>query len=139
MPHVDEPRRPATLVTVIALTALSGMANLLVGGTALALILFGVLPNTPRLSQGTLVSMGVGYLVLGALTVAGGLGLRRGRAGSREFVTVLMLLRIAVAMISIGVVGTWYAAGSVVGIGVALLVVVLLWDSRANEYFLTAP
>ena len=46
-----------------------------------------------------------------------------------------MMLRIAVASISVGVIGTWYAAGSVAGVVVALVVVALLWDSRANAYF----
>ena len=49
-----------------------------------------------------------------------------------------MMLRIAVACISFGVIDRWYSGGSVVGMLVSLVVVGLLWDSRANAYFLSA-
>ena len=124
-----EPQRPATLVAALVLTAATGLVNILVGGVVLIL----------GLSSATLVTLGGSYLLLGALTVAGAYGLMMRRPGSRSFVTVMMMLRILVASISFGVVDTWPAAGSVVGIVVALVVVALLWDSRANAYFHAAP
>ena len=139
MPRSGEPQRPATLVAALVLTAATGLVNILVGGVVLILVLVGVLPNSPGLSSATLVTLGGSYLLLGALTVAGAYGLMMRRPGSRSFVTVMMMLRILVASISLGVVGTWPAAGSVVGIVVALVVVALLWDSRANAYFHAAP
>jgi hypothetical protein len=57
------------------------------------------------------------------------------KPGSRAVVTVVMMLRIAVACISFGVIDRWYSGGSVVGMVVSLVVVGLLWDSRANAYF----
>ena len=139
MPRSVEPQRPATLVAALALTAATGLVNILVGGAVLILVLVGVLPNSPGLPTATLVAIGGAYLVLGALTVAGAYGLLSRRPGSRSFVTIIMMLRILVASISLGVIGTWSAAGSVVGIVVALVVVALLWDSRANAYFHAAP
>jgi hypothetical protein len=133
------PQRPATLRAALALTALTGLANLLVGGAVLALVFVGVLPNRPGVSSQSLVAVGVTYLLLGALTVAGAYGLLTRKAGSRVFVTIVMMLRIAVASITFGVLGTWYAAGSAVGIVLALVVVALLWDSRANAYYHEHP
>ena len=131
----DETQRPATLDAALALTALTGLANLVVGGAILTSLLVGALPNRPGLSSATLLTGAVTYLLLGTLTVAGAYGLFAGKAGSRVFVTVVMMLRMAVAGISVGVIGTWYAAGSVIGLVVAFVVVALLWDSRANAYF----
>jgi hypothetical protein len=135
VPHRDEPQRPATLGTALALSALTGLANVLVGGVVLTLLLIGALPNSPGLSSATLLTIGGSYLLLGALTLVGAYGLGMRKPGSRAFVTILMLLRIATACISFGVIGTWYSGGSVLGILVSVVVIGLLWDSRANAYF----
>jgi len=138
VPHFDEPQRPASLVAALALTALTGLANILVGGVAFALLYIGALPNSPGLSTGTLLTIGGSYLLLGALTLIGAFGLWVRKPGSRAFVTVVMMLRIAMACISFGVIDSWYSGGSVVGMLVSLVVVGLLWDSRANAYFHSA-
>ena len=138
VPHFDEPQRPASLVAALALTVLTGLANILVGGVAVALLYIGVLPNSPGLSTGTLLTIGGSYLLLGTLTLIGAFGLWVRKPGSRVFVTVVMMLRIATACISFGVIDGWYSGGSVVGMLVSLVVVGLLWDSRANAYFHSA-
>jgi len=38
VPHFDEPQRPASLVAALALTALTGLANILAGGVAFTLL-----------------------------------------------------------------------------------------------------
>ena len=134
-PYLDEPQRPATLVTALALTALTGLANILVGGVVLMLLLIGTLPNNPGLSTATLLTIGGSYVVLGALTLCGAFGLLMRKPGGRALVTVVMVLRIATACISFGVIETWYSGGSVIGILVSVVVIGLLWDSRANAYF----
>ena len=135
VPRLDEPQRPATLVSALALTALTGLANILVGGVALTLLAIGALPNSPGLSTETLLTIGGSYVLLGALTLIGAFGLLARKPGSRAFVTVVMMLRIATACISFGVIDAWYSGGSVVGILVSVVVIGLLWDSRANAYF----
>jgi hypothetical protein len=67
--------------------------------------------------------------------VLAALGLSARKQGSRVVVTVVMMLLIATACLSFGLIGTWYSTGSLVGIAVSLVVVTLLWDSRANAYF----
>ena len=57
-PHTDQPQRPTTLVTALVLTALPGLANVLVGGVVLNLLLIGALPNSPGLSTSTLLTVG---------------------------------------------------------------------------------
>jgi len=131
----DRPERPTTIVVAGALTVLTGAANLLVGSVVLILLGVDVLPNRPGMSSTTLLTVGWGYLLLGAPTLAAGLGLLAGRAGSRAFVTVVMMLRIALACISFGLLDGWYAGSSIFGVAAALAVITLLWDSRANAYF----
>ena len=135
MPDVDQPARPATIVTALALTAVSGLANIVVGVAVLTLLHTGALPNSPELSSRSLLTIGWAYPVLGLLTLIGAAGLWTRRPGSRTFLTTLMLIRIAAASVSFGVIGTWYSSGSVLGIVVSVVVIALLWDSRANAYF----
>ena len=68
-PHTDQPQRPTTLVTALVLTALTGLANVLVGGVVLNLLLIGALPHSSGLSTPTLLTIGGAYLLLGALTL----------------------------------------------------------------------
>ena len=133
--NCEASNRPATIVTALALTALTGLANVVVGVVVLVLLLLDVLPSTSGPGSRTLLTLGLAYVVIGGLTLAGAAGLLTHRPGSRAFVTVVMMVRIALASISFGIIGTWYSAGSVLGIVVAVVVVALLWDSRANAYF----
>jgi hypothetical protein len=133
--HLDLSGRPATIVTALVLTALSGLANVLVGGAVLALLGVGALPESPGLSSLTVLAVGSAHLLLGALTLVAASWLLVGRRGSRAFVTGVMLLRIVIATISFGLISGWYSGGAVAGILVAVAVIALLWDSRANAYF----
>jgi hypothetical protein len=133
----DDRVRPATLVAALWLTAVVGLVNVVVGGALFALLLGGALPRSPGLAGSTIFAVAATYLLLGVLTVVGSVGLRLHQPGSRALVTVLMLVRIAVASVSFGLFGSWYSAGAAVGIVVAVTVIALLWDSRANAYFHT--
>ena len=135
MRHSGEPVRPRTLSVALALTGISGLGNVLVGAVVLLLLHTGALPNTGGAARSTLLSIGLSYLLLGALTMVGGYGLWVHRPGSRAFVTIVMMLRIATACVTFGVLGNAYSAASAVGIVVAVVVIALLWDSHANEYF----
>ncbi len=140
MPPIDKPERPATIVAALGgPTAVTGLANIFVGGAVLTLLHSGALPKSRGLARSTIVAIAAAYLVLGALTLVAALGLRLHKRSSRAFATVLMLVRIAVASISFGLIGSWYSGGSAVGIVLAVTVIALLWDSRANAYFHIAP
>ena len=135
MRRSGEPVRPSTLSVALALTGLSGLGNVLVGAVVLILLHTGALPNSGGVARSTLLSVALAYLLLGALTVIGGYALWVHRPGSRSFVTVVMMLRITTSCVTFGILGNAYSAGSAVGIVVAVVVIALLWDSHANEYF----
>lgn len=129
------PRRPRTVHTAGLLTAVAGVENVLVGVVLIGLVVAGALPLKGGLPVRVVLVVAFGYCVVGALTLLGVRALLEGRFGGRVFVTALMTVRIVGACVSLGLFGTWYSAGSVVGIVLSLVVVGLLWDSRANAYF----
>jgi hypothetical protein len=132
---MSEPKVPATLVTALALTALTGVANVLVGSMVLTLLLIGTLPNNHDVSGQMVLAVAWTYLILGCVTVLAALGLSGRRHSSRVVLTGVMIVGMAVASVSLGLVGTWCSTGSLIGIVVSWVVISLLWDSRANEYF----
>lgn len=111
------------------------MANLVVGVILGVLVLIGTLPLEGGVSRGTLLLVAGGYCSLGAATLLGVPAVLGGSARGRVAVTALMTMRIVVACVSFGLLGTWYSAGSAVGVVLSIVVIALLWDSRANAYF----
>jgi hypothetical protein len=128
-------RGPGSVRAAGVLTALAAVANVVVGVVLVGLVVVGTLPQEGGRARGTLVAAGVGYCLLGAVTLLGVPAVLGGRPGGRVFVTVLMTVRIVAACVSFGLLGTWYSAGSAVGLVLSVLVVALLWDSRANAFF----
>ena len=139
VPCTTEPKVPATLVTALALTAVTGVANVLVGGMVLTLSLMGTVPDNPNVSGPMVLAVAWTYLILGCVAVLAALG-RSGRGhSSRVVLTVVMIAGMAVASVSFGLVGAWCSTGSLIGIVASWVVITLLWDSRANEYFHATP
>ena len=128
--------RPGSVTTVVVvtwivaiLTILAGVLFLLISDSALA---------EADISEGTATTYGIVELVLGAVIALVAIGLGRGNNFARILVSILMVLRLGVAIWA-GIV-LWGTGGfwSVVVAGLlALLVLVLLWNDRANEFFAT--
>ena len=131
----DRFRRPGTVQAAGLLTAVAAVANVVVGAVMVGLVVVGTLPLEGGRARGTLVAAGAGYCLLGAVTLLGVPAVLGGRPGGRVFVTALMTVRIVAACVSFGLLGTWYSAGSVIGLVLSVLVIALLWDSRANAFF----
>lgn len=100
-----------------------------------ALVLIGTLPLKDGVARGTLLLVAGVYCALGALTLLGVPAVLGGSPRGRVAVTALMTMRIVVACVSFGLLGTWYSAGSAAGVVLSIVVIALLWDSRANAYF----
>jgi hypothetical protein len=128
--------RPGSVTTVVVvtwivaiLTILAGVLFLLISDSALA---------EADISEGTATTYGIVELVLGAVIALVAIGLGRGNNFARILVSILMVLRLGVAIWA-GIV-LWGTGGfwSVVVAGLlALLVLVLLWNDRANQFFAT--
>lgn len=138
VPARDSRPRPPSVTAALVLAAVAGTLNVVVGGTLLVLLRTGRLAGSSALLPSTLRAVAWTYAILGTVTVLAAAALWLRRPGSRMLLTVVMILRIGTASISVGLVGTLYSVGSVTGIVVSVLVVALLWDSRANGWFPSA-
>jgi hypothetical protein len=128
--------RPGSVTTVVVVTwivaiftILAGVLFLLISDSALA---------EADISEGTATTYGIVELVLGAVIALVAIGLGKGNNFARILVSILMVLRLGVAIWA-GIV-LWGTGGfwSVVVAGLlALLVLVLLWNDRANQFFAT--
>lgn len=130
---------PATLVTAVALTAVTGVANVLVGGMVLTLSLTGAAPDDLDGPGPMVLAVAWAYLILGCVAVIAAMGVSGRRHSSRLVPTVVMIVGMAVASLTVGLVDAWCSTGLLVGIVASWVGITLLWDSRANEYFHATP
>ena len=127
--------RPGTVTTVVVLTILSGVLDIIAGATTWALAGNKELQDVTDLTSGTITAVAIFYIIIGLATIAVGLGLRSGSNGARTLVAVLMVIRI------IGAVGVLIALGSqnlaevLAQIITAVLVLAFLYNRKANEFF----
>ena len=84
----------------------------------------------------TLVVVGILYLIFGIVTIAVGVGLRNGSRLARMLVTILMVIDIIGGIINL----IWFRSSqtvtsSIITIIVSVIVLALLWNRRASEFF----
>ena len=86
------------------------------------------------------VGLAIVYFVIGAVTAFVATRLGRGGRGSRMLLTVIEAITIVTNLV------TWLAnntsqqaASSIFGIAVAAVILALLWNRRANEFFNSSP
>jgi hypothetical protein len=128
-------RRPGSVTLVVVLTIISGILTLLGG---LFLLLLGGAATLDRLnvSGGAVLFFGILYLILGIITIIVGIGLRNGSRLARMLVTILMVIDIISAITSL----IWFqtsqtVTSSIIAIIVSVIVLALLWNRRASEFF----
>lgn len=127
-------RRPAELLFVVVLTWIVAIADLVAGAATLWLSMdMGAVQAD--VTQSDLRAYGILLLAMGLLTVALALGLAAGSQISRALISLLMLARIATAVLAyvhVGDAAQWQALAQ----GVAALVILLiLWTPRSHHYF----
>lgn len=126
------PTRPGSVTLVVVLVWISALVSI-VGGVLILL----VSPATGGVNVGrAVIVLGLAVLVVGLVTAAVASRLGKGGNGARLLVSVLQVLQIAGAIAGITAVG----GGSTVGqsafrIVLALVILGLLWNSRANAFF----
>jgi hypothetical protein len=128
--------RPGSVTTVVVVTWIVAIFTIL--GGLLFLFISDSALDEAGISESTATTYGIVELVLGAVIALVAIGLGGGNNFARILVSILMVLRLGVAIWA-GIV-LWGHGGfwSVVIAGLlALLVLVLLWNDRANEFFAT--
>ncbi len=136
MSFVRPAARPGSVTTVMVLTWIVALFSI-VAGVILLLASDQVLADA-GITTGTATTYGWAEIVFGVITALVAIGLGNGNSFSRLLVTLLMVLRVGlsvtVAVALWGHAGFWSAV--LAGL-VAVLVLVMLWNDRANQFFRT--
>jgi hypothetical protein len=125
-------RRPGSVTVVVVLTIISGILTLL--GAVFLLLLGGAVGG------GAVLVFGILYLIFGIITIAVGVGLRNGSRFARILVTILMVIDILGGIAHL----IWFrsnqtATSGIITIIVSVIVLALLYNRRASEFFASTP
>ncbi|GEL26732.1 hypothetical protein PSU4_56860 [Pseudonocardia sulfidoxydans NBRC 16205] len=127
--------RPGSVTVVVVLVWISAILQIIVG---VLLLIVAATVGTAQVdvSSGVIVAVGIFTLVIGLLTAAVASRLGKGGNGARIIVTVLEVLQIVGAITTLSVYGsTGAGSGSIGNIAIAVIILALLWNNRANEFF----
>jgi hypothetical protein len=122
------------VTTVVVLTWISAIVAIL--GGVLALVLSEESLSEAGISKSTATTYGWVEIVLGVIIALVALGLGRGNNLSRILVSALMVVRAAIGVWAMLNLPNGVITGSIT-ILVALLILFLLWNQRANAFFAT--
>lgn len=134
---VAAPTRPGSVTIVVVLAWINAILHLLFGAL---LILAGLAAGAASVNTQApgvmVVGIGIVYLIIGLVTAVVAARLGRGGRGSRMLLTVIEVITI------LGNVTAWISAQttqatvqSLIGIVIAAVILALLWNRRANEFF----
>lgn len=125
--------RPASVTIVVVLTWLSAVGSIVSG--VLALLLSDSVLAEADVEKSTATAYGWIGIVLGVVIALVALGLGRGSTLSRVLVSGLMVLRIVIGIWAMFLLPDSVVSGAIVA-GIALIVLILLWNQKANDFFL---
>jgi hypothetical protein len=133
-PAANLVRRPGSVTIVVVLTIISGILTLL--GALFLLLAGGAASLSSNINGAVPIVLGILYLIFGIVTIAVGIGLRNGSRLARMLVTILMVIDIIGGIINL----IWFRSGqtvtsSIITIIVSVIVLALLWNRRASEFF----
>ena len=136
MSSVRPAARPGSVTAVVVLTWIVAVFSI-VAGVILLLASDQVVADA-GISSSSATTYAWAEIVFGVITALVAVGLGNGNNFSRLLVTLLMLLRaglsVWVAVALWGHAGFWSAV--LAGL-IAVLILVMLWNDRANEFFRT--
>lgn len=125
--------RPASVTIVVVLTWLAAIGSLISG--ALALLLSDSALAEAGVERPTATTYGWIEIVLGVVIALVAIGLGRGNTLARVLISGLMVLRIVIGIWAMFVLPNSIVTGAIVA-GIALIVLILLWNQKANAFFL---
>jgi hypothetical protein len=128
--------RPGSVTVVVVLTWISAVIAI-VSGVLLLIFAPAVRVQVGNSNVSTaVIIIGVVILVIGLLTAWVATRLGKGGNGARILLTILEVLQIAGALATLSTVsGSNTVSQSVVTIIIGVVILALLWNSRANAFF----
>ena len=141
---VTQITRPGSVTVVVVLTWINAILSLLIGVlllvAAVAVGASGADAATRSIGTGLAVGLAIVYIVIGAVTAYVAVRLGQGGRGSRMLLTIIEAITIVthlITWISNNTTGQMWS--SILGIAVAAVILALLWNRRANEFFDSSP
>ena len=131
-------RRPGSVTVVVVLTIISGILTLL--GALFLLLLGGAASLASNVTGVAVLIFGILYLIFGIITIAVGVGLRNGSRFARILVTILMVIDIIGGIANL----IWFRnnqtlTSGIITIIVSAVVLALLYNRRASDFFASTP
>ena len=131
-------RRPGSVTVVVVLTIISGILTLL--GALFLLLLGGAASLASNVTGVAVLIFGILYLIFGIVTIAVGVGLRNGSRFARILVTILMVIDIIGGIANL----IWFRnnqtlTSGIITIIVSVVVLALLYNRRASDFFASTP
>lgn len=124
--------RPVSVTIVVVLTWFAAVVSII--GGAVALMLGADELAAVGISEASANAYGWTSIVIGAATALVAIGLGGGSSLARALISLLMVARMGVGLWAILSLPEGVIAG-VVTIAVALLVLFLLWNGKASDFF----
>lgn len=131
------PTRPARVTAAVVLVVLAALGDLLLAagawyasGHPRLLVPLHLTAGTVHAASVAEFAIGVGLLVL-AVALARGSGLARG------LVTLAMVVRATLAVLTVATIGTVSLSADLAAVAGSAIVLGLLWNRPANAYFLS--
>ncbi|MDN4483737.1 hypothetical protein [Demequina lignilytica] len=130
-----ERTRPGNVITVIILTWLAAILDVLGGVIMMALSRSSTFTDAIEVSGATVLISGIVSVAVGLVTGVVAAMLGAGAAMARILVSVVMVVRIAAGVYSLVLLGTGGAMSAVITLLFAVLILALLWNKASNRYF----
>jgi len=134
--------RPGSVTVVVVLTWISAVLEIIAGVMLLVLAGVAKADGATDVSFGTVLLFGIVVLLIGVITAAVASRLGKGGNGARMIITVLEVLQVAGAITalitlarSVTLDSSPVVSQSIATIIIGVLILVLLWNQRANEFF----
>ncbi len=130
--------RPGTVTVVVVLTWINAVLYV-IGGIAL-LVLSGDDESLAAadISESTARTLGITWVIIGLIAAFVAYRLGAGGSGARVFVATLAVRQILGAVWALFTVLTYHLTEGLVTILIAVIIIALLYNQRANEYFTRA-
>lgn len=124
--------RPTSVTVVVVLTWIAALVSIVSG--IVALLLTADELTSAGVSEQSATVFGWAAIIVGAVAALVALGLGRGSSLARNLVSLLMVVRMSLALWAMLTLPEAIVPG-VITFAVALLVLYLLWNGRASAYF----
>jgi uncharacterized protein YjeT (DUF2065 family) len=127
--------RPASVTLLMVLTYINGALAVISGIVLLAFAGNRAAQDAMDVGAGQIRVFGIFEIVVGLIVLAVASALGRGSSGARMLVTVIQVISLAAAVYAVFAYGSGRISSVIGGAVVSLVILWLMWNRKANEFF----